>query len=143
LPDLSSKLSDYSKATIRLNPNGYLRQIFISWWNFWKTNLYLNEVNFKSKNAKNFYNSLWFIEHFPLRLFKLFFLLTIPFQLIVFFKEKKIEVVFLFTIMIFVTSILQALVTYGTNSRFSYPFEFLIVVIVLAQGKKCYQLLKK
>ncbi|WNM18745.1 hypothetical protein [Flavobacterium capsici] len=136
LPDLSSKLSNYSNATIKLNPTEYLKQVFVSWWNFWKTNLYIDEQNFYLKKSNSFFDCLWNVEHFPLRLFKIFFLITIPMQLISFFKSKKIDTVFLITLLIFAASILQALVTYGTNSRFSYPFEFVMAIIVLVQAKK-------
>ena len=141
--DLSNTLSQYSKATIKQNPIEYLKQVIVSWWDFWKTNLYWDETNFKSKNAKIFFEKLWYVEHFPLRLFKLLFLLTIPFQVFTFFKTKKINPVLLITLFIFCASILQAMVTYGTNSRFSYPFEFLIVVLVLAQIMNFLKVYKK
>ena len=37
---------------------------------------------------------------------------------------------------VFGTSFLQAIVTYGTNDRYSFPFEFIIIIAVFLYLKE-------
>lgn len=137
LPDFSAKLSEYSKATIKKNPIDYSKQVFISWRDFWDTAIYWNYKNFKVPHANQLLNILWLIQSLLLYLIKVVFVLVIPYQVIQFLRKKEINAAIIITTMVFTASILQAMATYGTNSRFSYPFEFLmIVVLLLTFGKK-------
>lgn len=137
LPDFSAKLSDYSKATIKENPLDYAKQVFVSWRDFWDTAIYWNYKNFKVPHANQGLVVIWYIQSFILYLIKVLFVLLIPYHLIQFLRKKEINAAVIITTVIFAASLLQAMATYGTNSRFSYPFEFLMMVtILLTFGKK-------
>lgn len=130
--DLSYQLDRFSKVAIRNNPADYLYQVVcISWVDFWKVDIYWNYNDFKIPYANKVLIGIWYIQFALLQLFKIVFVLLIPVQLYEFIIRKKISHELVFTVIIFATSVLQAIVTYGTNSRFSYPFEFLMVTVVL------------
>ncbi|UUC45472.1 hypothetical protein [Flavobacterium cerinum] len=130
--DLSYQLDRFSKVAIRNNPVDYLYQVVcISWVDFWKVDIYWNYNDFKIPYANKMLIGIWYIQFALLQLFKIVFVLLIPVQLYEFIIRKKISHELVFTVIIFVTSVLQAIVTYGTNSRFSYPFEFIMVTVVL------------
>ena len=137
LPDFSAKLSEYSKATIKKNPIDYSKQVFVSWRDFWDTAIYWNYKSFKVAHTNQALYLLWLAQSFLLYLIKLIFLVLIPYHIVLFFRKKEINPAIIITTVIFAASILQAMATYGTNSRFSYPFEFLMIIVVLLTfGKK-------
>ncbi|RYJ41867.1 ArnT family glycosyltransferase [Flavobacterium beibuense] len=140
LPDFSAKLSEYSKATIKKNPIDYSKQMFVSWRDFWDTSIYWNYKSFKVPHANQVLNLLWLAQSFLLYLIKLIFVLLIPYHIVQFFRKKEITTVIIITTVIFAASILQAMVTYGSNSRFSYPFEFLMIVVLLFTFGKRFRL---
>lgn len=136
-PDLSTKLGKYAVATIKKNPIQYAKQvIFYSWFDFWKTSIYWNYSSFLLPFTNKICLGFWYIQNVLLLFLKFSFILLCPFYIIVFFKTRKISFEFITVIVILTTSILQALATYGTNSRFSYPFEFLMIIIVLSFIRK-------
>lgn len=129
-PDLSKQLYDYSIATIKENPLAYAKQVFISWADFWKTSLYWEYESFAISEGAIVLKYVCYGERILLQLVKLIFLLFVPLHLYRFVRSKKFSVQMTITLVVLVASILQAVVTYGTNSRFSFPFEFLILVSV-------------
>ena len=129
-PDLSKKLYDYSIATIKKNPVEYLCQVSISWRDFWKTSLYWEAYSFSVPQTSNLILYICFIERILLQLIKIVFVLLIPYNIFMVFKRKRVVPPAIITIVVVAASILQALATYGTNSRFSYPFEILIIISV-------------
>ena len=46
-------------------------------------------------------------------------------------RNRRISIEAIGVIIIFVTALLQAFVTYGTNAKYSYPFEFIMIIVVL------------
>ena len=136
-PDLSNDLGEYAVATIKKNPIQYAKQVvFYSWIDFWKTSIHFNYLNFLVPFFNKICIGFWYIQNVLLLFFKFSFLVLSPFYIIQFFKTRKISFEFISVIIILATSILQALATYGTNSRFSYPFEFLMIIIVLSFSRK-------
>lgn len=135
LPDLSFELQRFSEAAIKSNPGAYLKQVAVSWSDFWRTGIYWNASEFRIKKAAPVFISIWNIEHYILRLFKIAFLLNVPFLVYAFIKNRKFSPEIIISTIIITTSLLQAFSTYGTNSRFSYPFESLMVFVVLLQVK--------
>jgi 4-amino-4-deoxy-L-arabinose transferase-like glycosyltransferase len=132
-PDLSNDLGQYAIATIKKNKIPYAKQVICySWIDFWKTSIYWNYTKFLVPFSNKFFLGFWYIQNVLLLLLKFSFLLICPFYIIKCFKTRKISFEFISVITILTTSILQALATYGTNSRFSYPFEFLMIIIVLS-----------
>ncbi|MFV0539570.1 MAG: hypothetical protein ACK5M3_19715 [Dysgonomonas sp.] len=130
-PDLSARLYNYSIATIKENPTDYLKQVFISWSDFWKTSLYWEYNSVVIPHANDVMLYVCYAERIILQLIKILFVLLIPYNIIRAVREKKLSHPFVITIIVLTASILQALITYGTNSRFSFPFEILIVLSVV------------
>lgn len=127
-PDLSDLLYKYGIATIKENPTAYLKQVFISWKDFWKTTLY-----WEPDNTTVGEDALYYIcqtERITFQLVKLAFILLIPYHIILYIKRRKMSPQLIISVTVLCASILQALVIYGNNSRFSFPFEGLIFAMV-------------
>jgi len=60
----------------------------------------------------------------------LLFLIVTPFIIFKAIKKHRISILFTLATIIWTTSILQAVVTYGSNARFSFPFEFMMIFVV-------------
>ena len=134
--ELSKALTEYAKVTIGNNPLEYLHQVvFYSWRDFWKPTLYWNYNDFNFKYANKFFRGIWYVQEPILYLFRFVFLLLVPVIIIKAIKKRTIDIGFIIMSVIFIASILQALLTYGTNNRFSFPFEFLIIISVLLYFK--------
>jgi hypothetical protein len=138
-PDLSAKLYDYSIATIKENPADYLKQVFVSWRDFWKTSLYWKYDSAAIPHTNNAILYICYAERILLQLIKILFVLLIPYNIIRTVRDRKLSSPLVISIVVFTASVLQALVTYGTNSRFSFPFEILIVLSVIASVKAHYE----
>lgn len=135
--ELSDQLNQFGKTAIQNNPVDYLKQVlFRSWVDFWKVDMYWNYHDFKVPYINKVFIGIWYIQMAILQLLKIIFVVLIPFQLLDFFTRKKITPEFVFSMIIFCTSVLQAISTYGNNSRFSYPFESLMVIVVLLYGNR-------
>lgn len=135
--DLSNELGKYGKATIEKNPKDYFQQVVTrSWFDFWK--VFGKEVfkPFRVDIADSIMNKVWFVQKAILLSFKFSFLLLVPFYIVKFFRDRKITNEIVIVTVIFATSVLQGLVTYGTNSKYSFPFEFLMIIVVLLFIKK-------
>ena len=137
LPDLSNDLGQYAVATIKKNPIQYAKQVICrSWMDFWKTSIHFNYLNFLVPFSNKICLGFWYMQSALLLFFKFSFLILSPFFIIQFFRTQKISFEFITVVIILTTSILQAMATYGSNSRFSYPFEFLMIIIVLSFIRK-------
>ncbi len=139
-PDLSKELYDYSIATIEKNPVAYLEQVFISWRDFWKTSFYWEPYSFALPYADKLVLYICYIERIILQLIKILFVLLIPFNILIGLRKKKLTPSAIVSVIVLTASLLQAFVTYGTNSRFSFPFEILIILSVVMnvlQYKQC------
>lgn len=134
--DFSNELGKYSKVTIKMNPAAYLKQVCISWVDFWKTAIYWNYPDFKISYIHKVFLLLWYIQSFLLQILKIGFIVLMPYHFVKFFRTRKIAPELIIVTVVFCASLLQAMVTYGTNSRFSYPFEFLMVTTILITFKK-------
>ena len=51
-------------------------------------------------------------------------------------KSKKINGVMILLAFIHAAAILQALVVYGTNSKYAFPYEFFMLVVVMSFMKE-------
>lgn len=131
--DLSNELGKYAIETIKNNPKDYMKQVITkSWFDFWKSSISVNKNDFKSNNKQFIiFYIIWFLQNKILFVFKLSFLFLIPFYIYNFFKNRVITNELIIVAIIFTTSILQGLITYGTNSRYGFPFEYLMILIVV------------
>jgi hypothetical protein len=129
-PGLSKKLYDYSIATIRKNPADYLEQVFISWRDFWKTSLYWETDSFSISGSKVVVAYVCYAERIVLQLVKILFVLLMPYNMIAALRKREMTPEAIISLAALTASLLQAFATYGTNSRFSYPFEILMATSV-------------
>lgn len=130
-PDLSKKLYDYSLTTIAMNKTGYLKQVGISWLDFWKTSLYYEADSISVPPGSAIIKSISLVERIVFQFVKVIFVILIPFHIVRYFRRRELSPQFTLSVIVFAASLLQAIITYGTNSRFSFPFELLIVISVL------------
>ena len=141
--DFSQALGEYAKETIKQNPQDYLYQVFFySWKDFWKPGIHWNYYKFNFNYANKILLVIWYIQNVVLWFFRLSFVMLIPFFLIKAIWNRKITAEFILFMTVFSASILQALVTYGTNSRFSFPFEFIMIFLVMIYIKNRSYLIK-
>ena len=130
-PDYSAYLGEYAKATIALNKEQYIKQIItISWVNFWDNEIHWDYLSFPNKFSETFFKTIWKIQYPILITFKVIFLLLIPLYLFRFLKTKKITFELITICIVSAASVLQAIVTFGNNARFSFPFEYLMIFVV-------------
>lgn len=131
-PDCSHVLGEYGKATIKNNLSDYFYQVLTkSWFDFWKVQIYWHYDQFNFKYIKYFFGGIWKIQKVILYLFKFTFLLLVPFYIFQFFKEGKVTNEIVMVVIVFAGSVFQGLVTYGTNVKYSFPYEFLMIFTVL------------
>ncbi|MCW1147621.1 hypothetical protein [Flavobacterium lacisediminis] len=132
LPEFSAELGKFAKATIKENPIAYLKQVITkSWFDFWKPTINWNYEGFNFKYASKLLFGVWYLQSILIVLIKVGFIFVFGFQLIQFLKNRKLVFEFLLSSIVFSASVLQALATYGTNNRFSFPFEFIMIITVL------------
>lgn len=130
--DLSIEMQKYSVENIKNNPKDYLKQVITkSWLNFWRPSISLNEKQFINKKSESVFNGVWFLQRKLFNIFKYGFILLIPFYFYKFIKNKVINNELITVTIIFTTSILQGLITFGTNARYSFPLEYLMILVGL------------
>ena len=88
-------------------------------------------VTFDNKLVDSVITQIWNIQKNILQIFKLFFILIATNYLYESVRKRKISVEAISVIIIFVTALLQAFVTFGTNAKYSYPLEFIMIILVL------------
>lgn len=130
--ELSFELGKFAKVAIKENPGEYLKQVvFRSWFNFWKPTFKYNDEKFNFKYANKICVGIWYFQRVFLILFRISFLLLVPFYIYQFFKNRELTNEIIIVAIVFGNSVLQAIVTFGTNDRYSFPFEFIMIILVL------------
>jgi hypothetical protein len=130
--DLSNEFGKYATETIKNNPKDYFKQVITkSWLYFWRPNIAMDINRLETKNKQTVFTAIWFIQRKFFNIFKYGFILLVPFYTYRFFKNKKITNEFVLVTIIFATSVLQGLITYGTNARYSFAFEYVMILIGL------------
>lgn len=131
-PDFSNELGKFAKATIQKNKSDYLYQVFNrSFLDFWKVYDMKPFVTFNNTLVDSVITKIWTIQKNILQIFKMFFILIAMYYLFESLRNRRISIEAIGVIIIFVTALLQAFVTYGTNAKYSYPFEFIMIIVVL------------
>ena len=143
-PQLTNEFQKYAKATIAANPKDYVEQvIYRSWWDFWKPTTAWHLENFRFDWARSLFSFIWKIQQQIIILVTVLFgVITLVLSFLAIYK-RKINTAFILACFVIVPSILQGLVTYGTNSKYSYPFDFLMFFVVLLFVKEQKQLFAK
>lgn len=136
-PECSYYFGEYGKATIKNNLGDYLYQVFTkSWFEFWKVKIYWHYDQFNFKYIKYIFGAIWKIQKVILYVIKFGFLLLVPFYIFQFLRKRKITPEIVIITIVFSGSLLQGLVTFGTNVKYSFPYEFLMIFVVLLFVKK-------
>lgn len=133
---LSNELGSISKNLFKKHPKLYLKQVTESFVLFFgaKSTLKWNYKKFKNKYFKYSVSILWrYFQYYLLILFNILFLIFSFKTLYMFFKSKcSFFNMNLFIVCIVISGALaQAIVTFGANSRFAFPFFPLIVYFVI------------
>lgn len=133
-PECSYYLGEYAKETIKNNQYDYWKQVVTrSWLDFWRVKIYWD---FEKVKLKPLVRTIWRLQKITLYFFKWSFLALVPFFVFRFFKKRKITFEIVAVTIIFAGSLLQGIVTYGTNVKYAYPYEFLMIIVVLLFFKK-------
>ncbi|WP_162926911.1 hypothetical protein [Flavobacterium psychrotrophum] len=135
--ELYTLLGKYGKAAISQNTTGYLKQVAISWLSFWGSDIYWNYEDFAIPIARKPLLALWFLTKGGVIIFsKIIFILFTPVYLFRFFRTRVVSAQVVIYAIVWAASIAQALVAFGTNARYSFPFEVTIVISVLITADK-------
>lgn len=127
-PQLSNEFGRCADVTIKNNFELYLKQvIFFSFKEFWNVEI----VSTNSFENNKGLLCVWNFERLLLRFFKTTFLFLIPVYIFMFFKNRLFTIELLLILIVLSTAIFQALVVYGSNARYSFPVEFIMITIVL------------
>ena len=127
-PQLSSEFGKCADITIKNNFGLYIKQvIFLSFKEFWNVEI----VGSNSFESSTFLKYIWNFERVFLRIIKTVFLLLTPIYIFRFLKNRIFNFELLLVLIVLTTAILQAFVTYGSNGRYSFSFEFIMITIVL------------
>jgi hypothetical protein len=133
-PDLSNELGRISINLFKNYPDLYLKQVFSSWKGFWGSSLFFwRTEKIKNEVVQKWTYRIWYsCQQYILILINILFILFAFKKLFSFIKSKlKIFDIDLLIVMIIISgSLAQALVTYGSNSRFCVPFFPLIIYFV-------------
>lgn len=136
-PDLTNQLGKFAVSTIKNNPKDYIFQVVThSWFDYWKPSIYYHDEDFNFKISRTVFDVIWYIQQGIFYFFKFGFVLLIPVEFFKFFRFRKITFELVIVTLVFTASVLQGIVTYGTNSQYSFPFEFLMIIVVFLFLKK-------
>lgn len=132
--EFSQLLNPMNTDLITNHPQDYAIQVLHSWTNFWKTGIMWNYDSFKVKEVKWILAGFWLYIMVPIIiLIKIVFLLICCYHFYIRIKKKKwiFNFEFFCVLLILGASVGQALVTFGSNARFSIPFFPFILIVVL------------
>ncbi|MFP9113489.1 hypothetical protein ACLI1A_06075 [Flavobacterium sp. RHBU_3] len=128
---LNDLLGKYAKAAISQNKDAYAKQVFTSWIKFWGTDMFWNYGDFYCSWGRKPLLVLWYCTKWLVIALKAIFVLFTPYYFFQYLKTRKIDKQLLIYALVFAASVLQAIITFGTNSRYSFPFETLIFTSLL------------
>jgi hypothetical protein len=133
--ELMYKLGEISKGLIASHPDLYAKQVLISFKDFWfTTSILWNANKFQNIYVRKAFIGLWnYVQRFLLILIHTLFLVFAIKKLFLFLKSKgkPFDLDILLVAIILCGALAQALVVYGSNSRFSFPYFPLIVYFVV------------
>lgn len=131
-PELSNELGKFSHATIQNNFADYVHQVATkSWFDFWKSFDARYDFNFKNQTVDATFSNVYTIQNALVTLMKFMFLLVSLYYLYLYLRYRKTSFELYVSLIIWAVSILQGLVTYGENARFSFPFEYVMAIVIV------------
>ena len=130
--DVTNELGKYAKATIANNLGDYFYYaITNSWFDFWKPYDMKPFMKFQDNGFNSVVSVINSIQLFIVLILKFAFLLLSFYYLYDLIKNKKINSVMILLAFLHAAAILQALVVYGTNAKYAFPYEFFMFVVIL------------
>jgi hypothetical protein len=130
--DVTNQFGKYAKATIATNLGDYFYySITNSWFDFWKIFDMKPYMKFQDSTFNDVVSVINTVQMFVVLILKFTFLLLSFYYLYVLIKNRKINSVMILLAFIHAAAVLQALVVYGTNAKYAFPYEFFILVVVL------------
>ncbi len=132
--EFSQLLKPMNENLILNNKTSYLKQVLVSWLDFWNTGMMWNYDSFPIKEIKWLLAGFWLFLMTPFVIFiKIIFLLISGFHIYKRIRDRKLLFTFEFfcVLLILGASVGQALITFGSNARFSMPFFPLIFIVVV------------
>ncbi|NHM01380.1 hypothetical protein [Flavobacterium difficile] len=130
--DVTNQFGKFAKATISSNVSDYCYfTLTNSWFDFWKVYDMKPLMKFQDTFFDRLVSGVNTIQMLLVLLLKFSFLLLSFYYLYDLFKSRKINSVMVLLAFIHAAAILQAAVTYGTNAKYAYPYEFFMLVVIL------------
>ncbi len=130
--DVTNQLGKYAKATIANNLGDYFYySITNSWFDFWKVFDMKPHMKFQDNAFNSVVSVINSIQMIVVLILKFAFLLLSFYYLYDLIKNRKINAVMILLAFIHAAAILQALVVYGTNAKYAFPYEFFMLVVIL------------
>jgi 4-amino-4-deoxy-L-arabinose transferase-like glycosyltransferase len=130
--DVTHQFGKYAKATITSNLGDYFYySITNSWFDFWKVFDMKPYMNFKNNSFNSVISLINTVQIVFLQILKFIFLILSFYYAFLFIKNRKVTNVIILLAFIHAAAILQALVTYGTNAKYAFPYEFFMLVVIL------------
>ncbi|WP_338731165.1 hypothetical protein [Mangrovimonas cancribranchiae] len=132
--ELSQELKRISIDLFKKHPDLYLKQVLISWKDFWGSteSLLWNVSKFQNKPVRKALIGFWiYFQKYLLITINILFLVFGFKKLWSFIKHKHMDFDLFLVAIVLSGSLAQALVAYGSNSRFCIPFFPLIVYFVI------------
>lgn len=130
--DVTHQFGDYAKATIATNLGDYFYySITKSWFDFWKVFDMKPYMNFQKNAFNSVVSIINSIQMIIILIVKFAFLILSFYYLYDLIKNRKITNIMILLAFIHAAAILQALVVYGTNAKYAFPYEFFMLVVVL------------
>ncbi len=130
--DVTHEFGNYAKATIATNLGDYFYySITNSWFDFWKVFDMKPYMKFQDTTFNSAISVINSIQMLIVLILKFAFLLLSFYYLYDLIKNRKINTVMILLAFIHAAAILQALVVYGTNAKYAFPYEFFMLVVIL------------
>ncbi|MES2863611.1 MAG: hypothetical protein V4666_05795 [Bacteroidota bacterium] len=130
--DVTNQFGKYAKATIASNLDDYFYySITNSWFDFWKVYDMKPLMKFQDNAFNSVVSVINSIQMMIVLILKFAFLLLSFYYLYDLFKNRKINNVMILLAFIHAAAILQALVVYGTNAKYAFPYEFFMLAVIL------------
>lgn len=130
--DVTNQFGKYAKATITSNLGDYFYySITNSWFDFWKVFDMKPYMKFEDNSFNSVVSVINSIQIIVVFILKFVFLILSFYYLYDLIKNRKINNVMILLAFIHAAAILQALVVYGTNAKYAFPYEFFMLVVIL------------
>lgn len=134
--ELNNTLTSLSLELIATHPLSFLRNVAIAWASFWASTMPWNLENLSIPVSRTTFDGLWWMVRWLLILTNFTFLLICLYSLYERRHKYRLfnydaEFHWLALTLILGTSLLQALLIFADNWRFSVPYQPLIIYVVL------------